>query len=63
MKRPAFGASWALYLIAALLLLFAGIGWAVFHGYSHALDVAAILSLRNGLDPIGPAWMAEAAAT
>jgi len=61
MKRPAFGASWALYLIAALLLLFAGIGWAVFHGYSHALDVAAILSLRNGLDPIGPAWMAEAA--
>ncbi len=61
MKRPAFGTSWALYLIAALLLLFAGIAWAVFRGFTHALDVAAILSLRNLLDSIGPAWMAETA--
>ena len=61
MKRPAFGPSWALYLIAVLLVLFAGISWAVSHDYSRALDVAAILSLRNGLDAIGPVWMAETA--
>src|SRR5205085_235494 len=60
-KRPASELSWALYLIAALLLLFAGIAWAVFHGYSRALDVGAILSLRHLLDSIGPAWMGETA--
>ena len=61
MKRPACELSWPLFLIAALLLLFAGIAWTVFRGYSRALDVGGILALRSLLDSLGPAWMGETA--
>src|SRR3982751_1108796 len=61
MARSGFGFSWAVYLVATLLLFFAAIAWAVVQGYSSALDRAGILALRDMLDPIGPAWMAETA--
>lgn len=54
MARAVFG-------LIALLLVFAGIAWAVSEGRTTALDREIILALRNLVGPSGPAWLDETA--
>jgi undecaprenyl-diphosphatase len=64
MKRPEIWLLGTVLLIAGLLLVFASIAQTVFAGDSTAFDRAIILSLRSASDisdPIGPAWIEEAA--
>ena len=64
MKRPEIWLLGTVLLIAALLLVFSGIAEEVSKGASAAFDRAVLLSLRNPsniADPIGPAWVEEAA--
>ena len=52
---------WAVYSVAALLLVFAGIAWGVSEGQFATFDRAVILALRNMAGPLGPAWIDETA--
>jgi len=61
MKRPGPRVLWPILPIAALLLLFAAIAWTVFEADSGALDRAAILTLRNMADRMGPEWVQDSA--
>ena len=64
MKRPEIWLLGTVLLIAGLLLVFSGIAAEVLRGASTGFDRAVILSLRNPSDisdPIGPAWVEEAA--
>jgi undecaprenyl-diphosphatase len=64
MKRPEIWLLGTVLLIAGLLLVFASIAAEVFAGDSTAFDRAILLSLRSASDisdPIGPAWVEEAA--
>ena len=58
-RRP--GGGLAVFGLAALLLVFAAIAWAVAEGRTVALDREIILGLRNMAGPLGPAWLDETA--
>jgi undecaprenyl-diphosphatase len=49
----------AIFVAAALLLVFAAIAWAVSEGRTTALDREVILGLRNLAGSSGPAWLDE----
>jgi undecaprenyl-diphosphatase len=60
-KRTDFRLYWPIYIIAALLVLFAATAFFVFEGRSRAFDVGAILALRTVLDAAGATWIGETA--
>ena len=61
MERSHPRVPWAVFLVTALLLLFAGIAYGVSQDQFGAFDRSVILVFRDMTGPRGPAWMPEAA--